>query len=290
MTIRPYVTSFQRSAGISALLMKKIVSGPFSRPGMPCARRPRLLSYKFLQRAQYMKLPMRWQYYTNSLVSSLRTTARTFFEYCRRSKVRALAVCRPISKPANITSWLLWRFPVLLLVLLAGMDSTSGGAAFSDSLISWRCIFRADMRGERRGGAVLGKSIAVVWAIGKFWESLGGYRLSGVLTLGGGLKATLGGGAVWRRGRGLMGNTKINFSGEGFSADAERRVILVLVVCCAGSLADFLFAALWAKIFCKLDRAVRALSPRWRFFFFFEDVSDVLCCGYDRCCCSDCRV
>ena len=41
----------------------------------------------------------------------------------------------------------------------------------------------------------------------------------------------------------------------------------MLGVCCAGSLADFLFAVAWAKIFCRLKRAVRALSPRWWLIF-----------------------
>ena len=78
----------------------------------------------------------------------------------------------------------------------------SGGAAVSASKIYWRCMFRAAMRGERRDGATLGTSGAVVWAVGTFGEGVGGDRSSGVATIGGGLKATLGGGAVSRGGAG----------------------------------------------------------------------------------------
>ena len=124
------------------------------------------------------------------------------------------------------------------------------------------------MHGEQRGGDNLETRSAAVWSVGTFGEGVGGDRLSVVAPLGGGLKATLGGGAVLQRGRGLMSNATLNFFGEGLSAGAGRRVILVLGVCCAGSLAAFLFAVAWAKIFCRLDRVVRASSPRWRFIFF----------------------
>ena len=91
------------------------------------------------------------------------------------------------------------------------------------------------MSGEQRQGAALGKISAVVWVVGTFGdccgggtlglsipistpscavlEGVGGDRSSGVAILGGGLKATLGGGAVWWRGRGLMGDTTLNFCG-----------------------------------------------------------------------------
>ena len=46
-------------------------------------------------------------------------------------------MCRPISKLSNIASRVLWRKAVLLLVLLAGvdtsLDSKPGGAVASDS-------------------------------------------------------------------------------------------------------------------------------------------------------------
>ena len=86
----------------------------------------------------------------SSLVSSLRAAVRTSFGYWRRLRARALVVCWPISKLANIASWVLWRKDVLLLVFLAGvassLDSTLGGSEASDSLIYWRCMFRAATR------------------------------------------------------------------------------------------------------------------------------------------------
>ena len=89
----------------------------------------------------------------------------------------ALAVCRPISKLANISSQVLWRMAVLLLVLLAGvassLTSTLGGAAVSAYMISWRCMFRVAICGERRGGAALGISGAAVWSIVTFGDRCG---------------------------------------------------------------------------------------------------------------------
>ena len=105
-------------------------------------------------------------------------------------------------------------------------------------------MFRADIFGERRGGAALEKSGAAVWVTGTFGdryvggthglsissitplcvvlEGMGGYRLSGVATLGGDIKATIEGGDILRRGQGLMGDATLNFSGAGLSAGAGR--------------------------------------------------------------------
>ena len=73
---------------------------------------------------------------------------------------------------------MLWLIAVLLLVFLSGMAyslaSMSVGATVSASIISWRCMFRAAMRGERHGGAALGMSGAAVWDVGKFGEGVGG--------------------------------------------------------------------------------------------------------------------
>ena len=44
-------------------------------------------------------------------------------------------------------------------------------------------------------------------------EGVGGDISSGVVSLGGGIKATLGGGAALRSGHGLMGDATLNFSG-----------------------------------------------------------------------------
>ena len=95
--------------------------------------------------------------------------------------MRALAVCRPISKLDIIASWLLCRMAVFILLLLAGVDSslasTSGGAAVFASLIYLRCMFRAAMHGERRGSAALVTSSATVWAVGTFGYDCGGGTL-----------------------------------------------------------------------------------------------------------------
>ena len=95
--------------------------------------------------------------------------------------MRALAVCRPISKLDNIASWVLCRIAVFLLVLLAGVDSslasTSGGAAVFASLIYLRCMFRGTMRGDRRGSATLVRSSVTVWAVGTFGYHCGGGTL-----------------------------------------------------------------------------------------------------------------
>ena len=50
---------------------------------------------------------------------------------------------------------------------------------------------------------------------------MGGDISSGVATLGDGQKATPGGGAVLRRGRRLMGNATLNFSGTGWAQVQE---------------------------------------------------------------------
>ena len=80
--------------------------------------------------------------------------------------MRSLAVCWKKSKLGSISSQVLWRMYVLLLVLLAWVasssDSTSGGAAVSTSLIFWRCMFRAAMHGERCSGTTLGTSGSMV--------------------------------------------------------------------------------------------------------------------------------
>ena len=158
--------------------LEKIVSVTFTQTGMPCARRPSLFSHDLIQKAQYLGLLMRWRYSMSSPVYLLRTATRTSFEYSRRVRVRELSVCRTILKLSNIASRVLWRIDVLLLVLLSGvafsLDSRSWGAAVSDSLITWRCMFRAAMRGERHGGAALGMSGAAVWDVGKFGEGVGG--------------------------------------------------------------------------------------------------------------------
>ena len=78
------------------------------------------------------------------------------------------------------------------------------------------------MHGEQRDGATLGTSGAAVWAVGTFGEGVGGDRSSGVATIGGGLKATLGGGAVLRRGRGMMGDATLNLDGAVLSAGEGR--------------------------------------------------------------------
>ena len=136
----------------------------------------------------------------SSPVFSLRAVARTPFGYWWRARVRELALCWPISKLSNIASRVLWQISVLLLVFLDGVDyssaSMSGGTTVSVSIISWCRMFRADMCGERCGGENLRMIGAAVWAVGKFGEGMGGDILSGVDTLGGGLKTTLGGGAL----------------------------------------------------------------------------------------------
>ena len=162
--------------------------------------------------------------------------------------MQALVVCRPISKLAKIASQVLWQKDVLLLVLFAGVASTSaytlGGAAASAYLISWCYMFRVDIRVDQRGGAALGTSGAAAWAVRTFGGRCGGgslrifipvsiplcavlkgvgvYRYIGVATLGGGIKATLGGGADLRRGHGLMVDPTLNFSGAGLSVGAGR--------------------------------------------------------------------
>ena len=79
-------------------------------------------------------------------------------------------------------------------------------------------MFRAAIRGERRGGATLGTSRAAVWDVGTFGEGVGGDRSIGVITLGGGLRASLGGESVLQKGRDLVGNVTLNFSGARLSA------------------------------------------------------------------------
>ena len=138
--------------------------------------------------------------------------------------MRALAVCCPILKLYNIDSrvlWarVLWRIAFLLLVLLAGVDFsvayTLGGPAVSASMIYWRWMFRAAMRGDQHGGAT-------VWAVGTFGEGVGGDISSSADTLGGDIKVTLGGGDVLLRRRDMMGNGTLKFSGAGLSAGAGR--------------------------------------------------------------------
>ena len=91
--------------------------------------------------------------------------------------MRALAMCWPIPKLANIASQVLLRIAVLIMALLAGVDFSSDyisvGAAVSASLISSRYMFRAAMCGERRGGAAFGISDDAVWAVGTFGEGMG---------------------------------------------------------------------------------------------------------------------
>ena len=93
--------------------------------------------------------------------------------------MRALSVCCPILKLYNIDSrvlWarVLWRIAFLLLVLLAGVDFsvayTLGGTTVSASMIYWRWMFRAAMRGDQHGGAT-------VWAVGTFGDHCGGGTL-----------------------------------------------------------------------------------------------------------------
>ena len=138
---------------------------PFTRPGMPCARRPSSFPYYLLQRAWYLWLTMRWQHYMTSLVSSLKTEARTSFRYWWRARVQLLVVCRPISKLAKISSQVISRKAVFPLVLLDGVASssasTSGGAAASACLIYWQCMSREATRGDQCGSAALGMSGAV---------------------------------------------------------------------------------------------------------------------------------
>ena len=151
-----------------------------------------------------------------------------------------MVVCQRISKLSNIDSWVRWRKAVLLLVLLAGvassLASTSEGAVVYNSLISWLCIYMTAIHGERRGSVALGTRSSAVWSVGPFGDrcgrgtlglsipvstplcevlkGVGGDRSSNVDTLGGSLMDTLGGGAVLRRGRGLMGYATLNFSGS----------------------------------------------------------------------------
>ena len=121
-----------------------------------------------------------------SPVSLLRAVAKTFFGYWWRARLRALVLCWPISKLANIAYRVLWKKSVLFLVLLAGVDSllasTLGRGVASASLISWNYMFRAATHGERRGGAALGTSGAAAWAVGTFGDRFGGV-LSGSLSL-----------------------------------------------------------------------------------------------------------
>ena len=94
--------------------------------------------------------------------------------------MQELVVCWPISKLANIASWVLWRKAILILVLLDGvassLDYTLGGAMSYASLISWRYMFRVATHGERHNGDALGASSATDWAVGTFGKHcVGGY-------------------------------------------------------------------------------------------------------------------
>ena len=53
-------------------------------------------------------------------------------------------------------------------------------------------------------------------------EGIGGDISSGVVSLGGGIKATLGGGSVSRRGGGLMDDATLKLAGAGLSLGAGR--------------------------------------------------------------------
>ena len=74
--------------------------------------------------------------------------------------------------------------------------------------------------GDSCDGGTLGLSIPVSTPLCDVIEGVSGYRSRDVATLGGGLKATLGGGSVSRRGRGMMGDATLNFSRAGLSAGA----------------------------------------------------------------------
>ena len=121
------------------------------------------------------------EYSMSSLLSSLRTSARTSSGCWRRVKVWALDVCWPISKLTNIASRVLCRKAVLLLVLLDGAaslsDYTLGGSEVSASLISWRYMFKETMRGYQHSGDTLGTSGTAVWAVRTFGDRCGGGTL-----------------------------------------------------------------------------------------------------------------
>ena len=72
------------------------------------------------------------------------------------------------------------------------------------------------------GGDTIGLSIFISTPLCAVRKGVGGDRYSGVATLGGGLKATLGGEAVLWRERGLMGDATLNFSGVGLSVGEGR--------------------------------------------------------------------
>ena len=150
---------FHRSAGISALSMKKIVLVHFTRPGIPWEMRPSSFLYDFIQRARYFGSLMRWQYSMRSPLSSLRARAKTSFRYWRHTRVRCLVVCQPISKLSKIASQVRWRKDFLLLVYLSAvaslLASTLWGVAVSASLIYWRFMSRAAICGEQWYGAAL---------------------------------------------------------------------------------------------------------------------------------------
>ena len=140
MTICPYDTYLHKFTGISAFSLKKIVSVPFTRPDVPCARRPSLLPYDFIQRARYLGFPMSYLYSMSSPVSLFMTAARNYVGYCRHEIFLPQTLCWFISILESIASWVhVWKAFLILvfwsgrfLSLLIGLVySTFGGCAAS---------------------------------------------------------------------------------------------------------------------------------------------------------------